>query len=257
MWEVKGANGDVVTTLSGLAGVLRTTPIGAANHLLGNESLTALAPAELVAEAKAARPKPGAGTPPPISNGSFVSWKGGKGRVDLLVTRGKVPGVTGDVEGTADSPAARVVVWKDGKPTREKIGVSTHVLKRIAPLDKPEEKSADPATVLVTALSAHESLCSSLNLPEHARVTGAAIAEVYGRGVKSYPEGRTSLSESDWAQGRVQHFIRVAAGQVATKDAAGHDRDLLHKSHPLADCDTIAVSMADIEAQVAAFRDFL
>lgn len=258
VWDVKSADGNMVTTLAGLATALHTTPVGAANRLLGDNALAAAAPAELLAEAKAARKKPGDGTPPPISNGSFVSWKGGKGRVDLLVSRGKVPGVEGDVEGTADSPAARVVVWKNGKPTREKIGVSTHVLKRIAPLDKPEgEKKSDPAAALVAALSAHESLCSSLSLPDHARVTGAAISEVYGRGVKSYPEGRTTLSAQEWAMGRVQHFVKVAGGQVATVDAAGHDRDLLHEEHPLADNDHVAVSLADVEAQVKAFHDFL
>lgn len=256
-WAVRGLDGKVVSTLDGLAKALRTTPVGAANRLLGNHTLAATAPPALLAEAKAARKKPGDGTPPPISNGSFVSWSGGKGRVDLLVTRGKVPGVEGDVEGTAKSPAARVVVWQDGKPTRKKVGVSTHTLKRIAPLDKPDEGKSNPAATLVATVSAHESKCSMLGLPEHARVDGAAVAEVYDRGLKAYPEGRTTLTAPEWALGRVMHFVRVAAGEVATKDSAGNDCDLLHRDHPFAAEERVKVTRADIEAQVQAFRDFL
>lgn len=258
VWDVKDATGKPVETLAGLAKVLHTTPFDAAEHLLAQDAIVGIVPDGLLVEAKAAaRKKPGDGTPPPISNGTFVSFSGGKGRVDLLVSRGKVPGVEDDVEGTEKSPAARVVVWKDGKPTREKRAFSTHTLKRIAPLDGSGEK-ATPAERLVAAVAAHESLVETLDLPEHARVTGVAVKAVYDRGFESWPgEFHTTLSPEDWALGRVAHFRKVAAGQVLAAADAGHDRDLLHEDHPLfqrVEPDVVFLTREDVQAQIDAIR---
>lgn len=223
-WDVKDSSGHLVTDLAGLADALRTTPETASKQLMANPVMIASAPAALLADVKAAA-KPGGGTPPPVSNGTFVSFSGGKGRVDLIVRKGKVPGVSDDVEATEDSPAARVVVWKDGKATREKRAFSTHTLKRIAPLDKPDTKS------LVAVAAEHDRVCLSMGLPDHARVTGAAIKAAYDRGMDAYPQGRTSLTREDWALARAEHFVKVAAGTLP-RDRAGNDVDLLHPDHP-------------------------
>lgn len=251
-WDVRDPSGAVVTDLAGLAAALGTTPERAVKHLLADTTLAAAAPASLLADVKAAA-KPGDGTPPPIANGSFVSFRGGKGRVDLIVSKGKVPGVSDDVEATSDSPAARVVVWKDGKPTREKRAFSTHTLKRIAPLDRDEQK--DPASRLVTLVAQHDARCSSLGLPDYRRITGKSVEQVFQRGVGAYPgESRTTLSRTEWALARVEHFVKAATGTVAGS-AAGHDVDLLHPDHPLRVRAEQRVSVSDLDALVASLRE--
>ena len=243
-WDVRDRAGQIVTDLSGLADALDTTPEQAVKTLLASPVMTAAAPASLMADVKASA-KPGDGTPPPISNGTFVSFSGGKGRVDLIVSKGKVPGVTDDVTATSESPAARVVVWKDGKATREKRAFSTHTLKRIAPLDKPEKKG------LVGIAAAHDQTCVAMGLPDHARVTGIAVKTAYDRGLDAYPAGRTRLSREEWATARAEHFVKVAAGTVP-EAKAGHDVDLLHPDHPLRkrDAAKIYVSRDDLDATV-------
>lgn len=249
-WDVRDRRGALVTDLYSLAEVMHTTPVDAAKALLANPVMTAAAPRSLLSEVKASA-KPGDGTPPPISNGSFVSFSGGKGRVDLIVKKGKVPGVEGDVEATDASPAARVVVWKDGKATREKRAFNTHRLKRIAPLDGPEKK-ADPASRLVALVSAHETRCSALGLSSVQRVTGEAVKSVYDRGIEAYPGAdRTSLTRQEWALARAEHFVKVAAGSVDVK-SAGNDVDLLHPDHPLRSKAKVYLNPADLDATVKA-----
>jgi hypothetical protein len=249
-WDVRGADGAIVSDLAGLAGALRTTPATAALHLVGSPTLSAAAPEALLAEAKAAA-KPGGGTPPPIDTGSFVSFPGGKGRVDLVVKKGTVPGVDSDVEATSDSPAARVVVWKDGKATREKRAYSTHKLKRIAPLDGPGKK--DAVSGLVALHNFHVAQASAFNLPEFRRLGAEQIKTAYDRGLEAWPgESVTSLSREEWALGRAEHLVKVAGGEVARKDAAGNDRDLLDPAHPLAVEPGVAVPVDEVDMLVKA-----
>lgn len=249
-WDVKDASGNLVTDLSGLASALDTTPEDAAKQLLGNPVLTAAAPASLLADVKASA-RPGGGTPPPVSNGSFVSFSGGKGRVDLIVRKGKVPGVSNDVEATDDSPAARVVVWKNGKATREKRAFSTHTLKRIAPLDKPESE----AKSLVALAATHDHACLTMGLPDYARVSGVAVKAAYDRGLDAYPQGRTTLSRQEWALARAEHFVKVAAGTIP-RDRAGNDIDLLHPEHPLRqERERLYLSREDIDATIRALSE--
>jgi hypothetical protein len=180
------------------------------------------------------RPKPGDGTPPPITTGNFVSWSGGKGRVDMVVSNGKVPGVDSDVEGSKKTPAARVVVYeKDGdtwKATSKRIAASTHTLKRIAPLTGGKSAPGGAATALVELMARHEERITYDQLDDSARVTGAAVKTVYERGLKAYPGSSTVLSREEWAEGRVAAFLAVAAGD----EVPGYNRDLalLPKSHP-------------------------
>lgn len=252
-WDVRTPSGSIVEDLAGLAAALKTTPELAAKQLLADEALAASAPASLLADVKAAKPKPGGGTPPPISNGSFVSWSGGKGKVDLIVSNGKVPGVKDDVEGSAKTPAARVVVWVDGKPTREKRGFSTHTLKRIAPLDK--DKKSDPAAALVAMVAEHETKCAAEGLPEFRGVTGESVKAAYERGLDAYPgRSATGMSAVEWGLGRAEHFVKVASGEIARKDQAGHDTDLLHPEHPFAD-DVVLVSAEEHERLVKSLME--
>lgn len=180
------------------------------------------------------RPKPGDGTPPPITTGNFVSWSGGRGKVDMVVSNGKVPGVDSDVEGSKKTPAARVIVYeKDGdtwKATGKRIAASTHTLKRIAPLTGGKSSPADSATALVAMMAQHEDRIEYDQLGESARVSGAAVKVVYERGLKAYPEGKATLTREQWAEERVGWFLAVAAGD----EVPGYTRDLalLPKSHP-------------------------
>lgn len=276
-WNVRDETGTLVDSLDRLAAVLLTSPTVAAKALLDDSTLFDAAPAALRTEAKEhkGREKGGGDTPPVISNGSFVSWSGGKGRVDLIVTNGKVPGVEDDVEGTEKSPAARVVVYEDGKASGKKIGASTHTLRRIPPISTPK-KGASPAA-LVQMLAEHESKCDDLQLPAHTHVTGFAVKAVYDRGLDAYPGAEvTTMTAQEWAIGRVEHFVKVAAGDIAP-NGAGNDTDLLAPEHPLhtptltrADpppattkaappaappADAVVVDRAEIEAQIKALLD--
>jgi hypothetical protein len=169
-------------------------------------------------------------TPPEITTGSFVSWSGGKGRVDLVVTKGTVPGVDDEVEATEESPAARVVVWKDGKATREKVAASTHTLKRIAPLDGSEEKS-NPVEALMVLGTNHAQYAEESSLPPSANVGTVAMKSAYDRGLADWPgPGATTLSPTEWALGRAAHLCKAALGEVDDTN----DADLLHPAHPLA-----------------------
>jgi len=165
-------------------------------------------------------------TPPSIDNGSFVSWSGGKGRVDLIVRSGKVPGVEGDVEATEDSPAARIVVWEDGRPTRKKIAASTHTLRRIPPIDGAEGKG-DPAAELVVLHASHAQQTEGKST---AALSGAAIKAAYDRGVKAWPgDTATILTAEEWGLARARHLAAVAA---SGEKAALNDADLLSPEHP-------------------------
>jgi hypothetical protein len=236
-WDVRTDAGDLVNDLDTLAAMLGTNPTAAALTLLANDSAYKAAPPALQEEVARAvetkgggRPKPGGGTPPPITSGSFVQWGSNRGRVDLIVTNGKVPGVEEDVSGAKDSPAVRVVVWEsDGnggyKPSRKKVGKMAHTLKRIQPLRSG--KSAAPAEDLVTLLAEHE----ARDLPAHAQVSALAVKAVYDRGAAEWPGyDKVDLSRRQWATSRVKAFLAVAAGD----DPAGYVNDLglLSKSHP-------------------------
>lgn len=235
LWDVRTTDGTVVGTLPELATALAVDEDEAAKSLLGDPVVAAAAPEGLQIEAKArvanldAKAKGGGNQPPPIANGSFVSWGGKKGKVDLIVTNGSVPGVEGDVQGTAKTPAARVVIYEDDKATTKKVGVSTHTLKRIPPLGRsrpPGQKA------LVAILARHETACDATGAPEYARVTGEAVKTVYDRGLDSYPgEAAVALDRPTWAIERVGYFVKVAAGEETEKP--GNDADLLDPKHPL------------------------
>lgn len=243
-WDVRTPTGALVTDLPALAEALGSDVDLAAKTLLESPSML-LAPAGLVEQAqeqvKAGKKPPfapGGGTPPQISTGSFVQWSGGRGRVALVVKNGKVPGISEEVEGTADSPAAQVVVWegneKDGyKATGRKIGAKLKTLKRIPPLKSggSGSKSMSPTT-LVQLIADHEQRIETEDLGESARVKGKDVAEVYERGIKSWPGVlRTGLTREQWGQERVKAFLNTAAGQEIPNYR--NDNELLSKANPL------------------------
>lgn len=153
-----------------------------------------------------------------IAAGAFVTWSGGKGKVEIVVTSGKVPKVDTDIEGTKDTPAARVRVWKesDGKwaATDQRIGIKTSSLKTTAPLGGGfPAKKGHPEEELVTKLAAYAG-----DRP----VTPTAVKAVYARGIKSHPGSLvTTLSPQEWGLGRVDAFLAKAAGT----DIVGYVRD--------------------------------
>jgi hypothetical protein len=242
-WDVRTDTGDLVTNLDTLATVLHVDRDLAAKALLDSPTRPS-APAGLVHEAQAQMegkqfpPKPGGGTPPPISTGSFVSWPGGKGRVDLVVTNGKVPGIEDEVEGSKKSPAVRIVVWeKDGdtyKASRKKVGAMAATVKRIPPLTFG--KKAAPGTSgtnrLVELLADHSQQVAFKGLGEPAAVSGAAVLAVYERGLVAWPGSvRVAMSREEWGQARVKAFLDVAAGTEPGDYT--RDLDLLPEAHPL------------------------
>lgn len=172
-----------------------------------------------------------------IAVGDFVETSGGKtGRVDLVVSNGKVPGVTYDVEGTKATPAARIREWKkaDGvwAATDALVAGLIAGLKRIA---APPEVKAEPGPAgmaLISLLSAHEARVENEALGESAQVTGSAVKAVWDRGLAAYPgEEKAELSREAWAEERVKTFLKVAAGTPV--DGYTRDLGLLAKTHPL------------------------
>ena len=175
---------------------------------------------------------------PPIASGSFVSWGSSKGRVDLVVTNGKVPGVEEDVTGSASNPAARVVVWEQGaggkwKATGRKVGVAASSLKRTLPLTFGGKKSlgpdADEALVEVLTDYYEAAQTEAKGLP---LVDPGAVRSVYERGLDSWPGEDADVPREHWALGRTKAFLTVAAGRAVPGYEA--DRDLLPEGHELA-----------------------
>jgi 2'-5' RNA ligase len=184
----------------------------------------------------------------PVATGAWVAWGDQRGRVDLVVTNGKVPGVEQDVTGSKDKPAARVVVYEQGaggkwKSTGRKVGVSASSLKRSFPLSgggafgKKDLDFADPEAALVELHAAYfESvgalIGSDLSAKGHPLVDARAVQAVYERGLASWPGSHCGVPNEAWALGRTKAFLAVAAGAEVPGYVA--DRDLLPEGHPLA-----------------------
>jgi hypothetical protein len=173
---------------------------------------------------------------PPIAAGAFVAWGNQQGKVDLIVTNGKVPGVEQDITGTAAKPAARVIVHTPGpggklKSTGKKVGVSVSALKRSAPFafgGKKDLDLTDPQAALVDVLTGYYEAHDG----QTPVIDPLAVKAVYERGLESWPGEHTDVPNEAWALGRTKAFLMVAAGgEVKGYD---HDRDLLPEGHPLA-----------------------
>jgi 2'-5' RNA ligase len=139
---------------------------------------------------------------PALTAGSYVSWGNQRGKVDLVVTNGKVPGVEEDVTGTADKPAARVVVYAPGaggkwKATPKKVAVATSSLKRTAPFmfGKKDLDLSDPEAALVGILTDYyEAHDGSAPL-----VDPLAVKTAYERGLQSWPGEPSGVANEAWA----------------------------------------------------------
>lgn len=239
-WAVIDTKGDPVTSLAGLAGVMGAEAKDAAAALLAGP-FAGCAPEALVAEARAVvedtegKAKGAPFTPkgdgaPPINNGSFVSWSGGSGRVDLIVTNGTVPGVDGDTEGTADSPAARVVVYeKNGdtwKASSRKVGAKVATLKRIPPLTGARFGKKSVQDELEDVRAEADALAEGRGLGEDIVPATKTLLDVYERGVKAWPgTGATELDARSWGLARARAFAAKALGDPV--EGYTRDDDLL------------------------------
>lgn len=281
-WDVRGPDGQPVTTLADLAEVLGVDEDEAAQQLLDSPAVQsapealrteaqdrvgagqdedvatlfdapeAQAPAPTGDAAAAATPAEGAvppevegkaGKPPwlkggkdegsadtgsstrkvTIAAGAYVSWSGGKGKVEMVVTNGgKVPGVDTDMTGTKDAPACRVRKYEESdgkwKATDTRVAVKASSLKTIPPLGKDSKSGAAGLVLLMSEYA--ESLEGKAN-------PGAnAVRTVYGRGLRAYPgQTKTLLGAEDWALGRARAFLEKCAG-IDTPGYIGDD-DLL------------------------------
>lgn len=109
--------------------------------------------------------------------GQAVTWAGGAGTVDMVVTGGQVPGVGGAAVGTKGAPLARV------RTPAGRVAVPVHALTADA-----DGLAGPPAS---------------------------AVEAVRGRGMRAWPgPGATSLSRQEWAQARVGAFLAAAAGDA-------------------------------------------
>jgi len=99
------------------------------------------------------------------------------GQIELVVSAGTVPGLAGkSATGTKDKPVARVLLWQDGQPTGTKSAVAL-----------PD----------ATALG----------------VTHEDVLAVDSRGRNAWPGTKvTTLSDVEWAHGRVDAFLTKARG---------------------------------------------
>lgn len=204
---------------------------------------------------------------PPITRGTYVKVGDKQGRVDMVVTNGKVPGIEGDVEGSASDPAVRVVVYteSDGswKATGEKIGSRVSKVKRTAPLrNRPAGKKDAGLAALVGLQADHEAKAAAEGWPEHAKPDGEALVEVFERGTKSWPGDEvTDLDIDEWGIGRVKAFLATAAGD--RPEGYHRDDDLLPAGHPETKrapvepetpVETVTLDPAEVKARIAAQR---
>jgi hypothetical protein len=174
---------------------------------------------------------------PPIAAGAWVSWGNQRGKVDLVVTNGKVPGVEQDVTGTADKPAARVVVYEPGaggkwKATGKKVGVSQLQPQAQRPVhggfgkkdldDRPRGGPRRRPDGLLRGPTRRLRPHSSTRWPSRPSTSAA-----WSPGPASTPVSRTRRGR--WAGRRRSSPRRWRRGQGLRAD-----RDLLPEGHPLA-----------------------
>lgn len=221
-WHVTDTKGDPVTTLAGLAEAMGGIEAKDAAAALLSGPFTACAPPALVAEAEAAQAK----TTPDIGHGTFVTFGDERGRVDLVVTNGTVPGVDGAAEGTKASPAARVVVYEKAengwKATARKVAAPVADLERIGALPGARTGKKSVQDELADVRAEAEALADGRGLGEGVVPATTTLLEVYERGVKAWPgSDATELDVRAWALGRARAFCAKALGD----DVEGYHRD--------------------------------
>lgn len=159
------------------------------------------------------KPNPfaGGGGKPNIGVGSWVSWGGKVGRVDLIVTDGTVPGVEGDHEGTKAKPVARVVEWAKSGLTKTKHAVPVSKLATTFPRSSKKSAQEENLTTLIEQ-----------GLP--LGVEAKAVQTAYDRGMQSWPGfEHTPVKPAGWAAGRAAALVKAAQDP----NAPCNDRDLL------------------------------
>jgi hypothetical protein len=153
-----------------------------------------------------------------VKRGQFVKWSGGRGKVDLIVTGGVVPGVDGKpVFGSKTGPAARVRKYaKDGngwKATDERVAVKASDLTAIDDLPKRESKGlADDAPAALVSLA---------QMAE-GMVEAKALSTAYERGLAGWPgSDKTDVPHETWALGRAGALVRASQGRPIAGFADG------------------------------------
>jgi hypothetical protein len=176
---------------------------------------------------------------PRLHAGSYVAWPGGHGCIDLVVTSGAVPGMSGAAlhppVADGDTPMARITVWARDKsgwhPTETKAAVPLGDLIEIPPLGQGLHADRQALERLVALVATHDQVTTHLNMPAWSRPPGVAIKEVFERGRSSWPgEHLTSLTAVEWGLARVEAFLAVAS--AVEVDGYRRDVDLLPLNHP-------------------------
>jgi peptidoglycan hydrolase-like protein with peptidoglycan-binding domain/2'-5' RNA ligase len=187
----------------------------------------------------------------PAAAGDLVSWSGGKGKVDLVVSTGKVPGVDSDIEGTKSEPVARISVYNaDGKPSGDKAAVKVSSLKKLPPFMFGGGKKSTPAETLVSMLAEHH---------EHAADTDGtpasalAVKAVFERGLASWPGAACGVERESWALGRTKAYLATVEGYAVPNYSA--DRDLLPEGHELATKQAPHVQPVDDDDDAEVFEE--
>lgn len=142
----------------------------------------------------------------PITRGTHVAWDGGRGRVDLVILEGRLPGVDSPLLATKSQPLVRVAL-PDGSKVAMPVG-------DLEPTAAPVEPQVKGSYAALTALIEEKALPLGL--------TTAAVSQAYGRGLKGWPgEEVTSLSQADWALGRAEALVAAADGRAMRGFADG------------------------------------
>lgn len=154
-----------------------------------------------------------------IECGTHVEWEGKSGRVDLVVSSGAVPGVEGEVTGTADAPVARVIVGE------EKMAVPVADLT----VAEPEPEYKGEAAALVGLLAEHSRKAEGKGAA--ATLSPQSVQTAFERGLHEWPGADvTSLSADEWAVGRVAHLSKAALAPESVAET--NDADLLDLTNP-------------------------
>jgi len=170
-------------------------------------------------EEDTAIPLPGPAAGQKITPGAYVTVGGRRGRVDLVIAAGDVPGLPGDpVTGTPARPAARVVLYDRAgagwAASAARVAAPVADLALAAPLPVAGAKGLDVAATVDE--------CHAAGLP----VTAAAVKTVYGRGETAWPgPAVTALTREEWAADRLRAYLELASGRGPTGYV--RDRDLL------------------------------
>lgn len=208
--------------------------------------------------------------PNELSEGDFVSWDGGIGRVEHIMREGSIQGMTA----TPEAPLAVVTPFDDGEPEDYMVAVMVSELTKtdqpepemddeedraagdksqstpatakdqIAGSDKNKEGSAKNASGRIAVSQAvraglqnkvrdHNAAMRDDEKPSWTRTTLGQLLAVYRRGAGAYSTShRPGVSRGAWAMARVNAYLYLLRNGRPQDAKYVTDNDLLPADHP-------------------------